>query len=63
MVTHPSGVPSIVDIGPVSVPDPCLSGFEHRFETIDGVRAIPIDPSMVTIRNRSPLHCTRCLAS
>lgn len=36
--TFSSGVPSVVDAGPASVPDPYLTGFEHRFETVDGVR-------------------------
>ncbi|PKU24095.1 alpha/beta fold hydrolase [Telmatospirillum siberiense] len=27
-----------IEASPASRPDPCLSGFEHRFETVDGVR-------------------------
>ncbi|NIY46251.1 alpha/beta fold hydrolase [Cedecea colo] len=38
MTTQSSTAPKIVDFGPVSVPDLNLSGFEHRFETIDGIR-------------------------
>jgi len=38
VTTHLSGTPRTIDVGPASVPDQCLTGFEHRFETVDGVR-------------------------
>jgi pimeloyl-ACP methyl ester carboxylesterase len=38
MTTYPSGTLRTSDSGPASLPDQCLTGFEHRFETVEGVR-------------------------